>query len=380
MKAKHLPFWILVMLCLPTCTEPFFPELDEFDNLLVVDGTVTDGPGPYIVKLATSARLDITNYEPWSGADVAISVEGGPRYALSEVVAGEYHTDSLAFRGEVGKSYRVEVILPDGRQYESTYETLRENPGIDTVTAVPQTRYYDELQSEIPGYQFYVTSNAGNEGDHFYVWQMEGTYKYTSDYPIDFIYAGFLRVFDEPYKYFTCYNTYTVEEVSTADTRSLVEKRVIEKPLFFLRGDNKRLSYRYSLLTKQLTVSKEAYEFWDGVRKQSGSSTSLYNTQPYLIKGNVVNIDDDLEPVLGYFTVAGISEQRIYLNKPTTFDVTYATCGLDYDGYRWIFWEPASEWPIYIHDGPEGRAISGDGCMDCREVGGSVDPPSWWFE
>ena len=168
--------------------------------------------------------------------------------------------------------------------------------------------------------------------------------------------------------------------MATANTQALSEARVVDKPLFFLRGDNKFLSYRYHLRTRQLSVSKSTYEFWEGVRQQSATTTSLYNVQPYLIRGNVRNVDDELEAVLGYFTVAGEAQHELYLGIPTEFDVNYGTCGLDYDGYRWIFGEPASEWPIWVTIGPEGRAIAGEGCMDCREIGGATRPPVWWVE
>lgn len=380
MKAKLPPFaWLLPTLIL-SCTEPFFPELDNFDQLLVIEGTVTSAPGPYVVKLATSARLDITRYEAESGADVFIREEGGGLYPLTEIVAGEYQTDSASFTGLVGRNYRVEVMLEDGRTYRSTYETIREAVGIDTVTREVQVRYFDEIQEEIPGYQFFVSSESTGEEEQYLLWQMEGTYKYTADFPIAFVYSGFLMEFEEPYKYFTCWRSYPVQSIATANTSLLTEKKVVDKPLYFLRGDDKKLSFRYSLLTRQFTISREAFEFWEGVRKQSASTSSLFTTQPFLIKGNLSNVDDDQEPVLGYFMAAGVSEHRLYVNNPSEFEVTFGSCGLDYEAYQWIFGEPASQWPIYVAEGPEGRAVSGEGCMDCREIGGSVTPPDWWIE
>ncbi|MDP5168954.1 MAG: DUF4249 domain-containing protein [Bacteroidia bacterium] len=380
MKASHIYCGLMMLWLLPSCTEPFSPKIDDAQHLVVVDGRLTNGPGPYVVKLALSANLTITNYDPISFAEVYIREEGGDRHLLEEVVAGEYHSDSASFRGEAGKSYRLEITLSNGKEYQSPYEFLRKGTKIDTVSVKPEIYYFDELQREIPGYQFYVSSEAADQGNDYFIWIMEGTYKYTADYPIYFVWRGFLADFPEPYAYYTCWRTYPVEEFVTANTTNLSEARVLDKPLFFLRGDDKKLSFRYSLLTRQLAVSKDAYEFWDGVRQQSASSTSLYNVQPYLLQGNMNNIEDSKEPVLGYFLVAGEEEQRIFVNKPTSFPVTYAQCGLDYDGYRWIFGEPSSSWPIYITIGDEGRAISGAGCLDCQQIGGKLSPPDWWIE
>ncbi len=368
---------ILPLLTLSSCTEQFWPELEELNQFVVVDGMVTNSPGPYTVTLAYSGAKS----EPITNAEVFIIEEDGDRHLLIERYEGEYYSDSLAFQAKVGGSYRLEFMLEDGSLYESPFSTILPNPGIDTVRGEAQWRYFDELQEEIPGYQFFVSSNPTPDNrDIFLLWQMEGTYEYTADYPAYYIFSGNLYSVDNIYEYYTCWRTYKLSQMVAADTRSLQQKQVIGKPLVFLKGNDKKLSHRYSLLTRQLSVNKETYEFWEAVIEQGFPSASLYSAQPYLIKGNVSNTQDPEEPVLGYFTVAGASESRIYQNNPPEFEVTYNTCALDYDSIRWIWGLPPSEWPIFITQGDEGLALSGDGCIDCRAAGGQLTPPDWWVE
>ena len=38
----------------PSCVEPFYPEIEAYENILVVDGSITDENRPYLVKLSRS--------------------------------------------------------------------------------------------------------------------------------------------------------------------------------------------------------------------------------------------------------------------------------------------------------------------------------------
>ncbi len=377
MKAKFILAGILLLPFLSACTEQFWPELEEFNQYLVVDGMVTDQPGPYTIKLAYSG----STYDPISRATVFIVEEGGERHQLTERDSGEYRSDAQAFQGQAGKSYKLELGLPNGQTYESDFIEILDNPGIDTVTSEAQWRFFNELQQEIPGYQFFVTTNPGTaDRDYFYLWQMEATYRYTADFPAYFYYAGALIEVENIYEYYTCWRTYQLSQMAVAETRNVQQKQVVGKPITFVKGNTKQLLYRYSLLTRQLSVDQETYEFWEDVIAQGFSSTALYTTQPYLIKGNIVNTQDPEEVVLGYFTVASVQEKRVYRDTPNEFEVTYSTCYLDHDSYRYIFFWPRSYWPIFVTQDSAGRGISGEGCIDCREVGGRLNPPDWWIE
>ncbi len=376
MNAKPI-LWTLfpILAILIACTESYSPDLAELDRLVVADGFVTNGPGPYTVKLAYSG----VPYFPISDAQVYIVEDDGDRHQLIEREPGIYLTDSLRFRARRGRSYKLLFELDGNRRYESPFKEILDNPGIDTVTAAEEWRYFDELQKEIPGYQFYVTTKPAPNRDYFFLWRMEGTYQYTADFLASYYFAGSLVRIYNSYEYYTCWRTYLLSQMAAGDTRTLQTKQIVGRPLTFIKGNNKKLSHRFSLLTQQLSVDKETYDFWSAVISMGFSSSTLYSTQPYLIKGNVSNIQDPEEVVLGYFTVGGVDEMRVFTNRPIEFPVTYPPCQYDYDNLPLIYFLPPSEWPIFITLDPEGRrAISNPGCIDCRELGGKLSPPDWW--
>ena len=107
--------------------------------------------------------------------------------------------------------------------------------------------------------------------------------------------------------------------------------------LHYINTQTRQLSVRYSLLVKQYTIGKEAYVFWNGLEEQNSDQESLYTSQPYQINGNVKNIDNNTEPVLGYFLVAGVSEKRIFVDRPKyPILLRYSVCLLneaDFESY-----------------------------------------------
>jgi hypothetical protein len=373
----RLLFTVSIIFLIAGCVEEFQPELDEFDNILVVDGSITNLEGPYTVKLSISSGLDIISPEPVSGALVTIFENNGPSETLKETEPGTYQTKAGGLKGIAGKEYRLQVILGD-KKYTSEYEVLKEPTPISSVEARLEYKSFPDAPEVVPGFQFYVNSGTSPYPNDYYLWTLQGTYKYEADLLIYYIYEGFLKEFEDHDALKTCYRTYDINEVYTTNTYNLQVPRVESKPLHYLPANDKKLVIRYSLLTRQYSVSREAYNFWHAIELQTSNNSSLYTTQPYQIRGNLKNESEPDEPVLGYFMVAGVTENRIFVELPEDVEIYIPDCWLDYEGVRYIFYEGPESWPIYLTIGDEGVALSGAGCMDCREVGGVLEKPPFW--
>ncbi|MCB0588598.1 MAG: DUF4249 domain-containing protein [Phaeodactylibacter sp.] len=378
MRIKAGTLLLFLALLANSCIEEFRPPLNNFDNLLVVDGHITNQPGPYTIKLSTSANLDIVKYTPLPGATVTIEEENGPVEILTETEPGVYQTAADGIQGKAGRKYQLRIATPGGKQYESGFETIKEPTAIASVRAEYDTRYFDEEEGPIPGLQFYISTGPSSYEKDYYLWLMEGTYKYEADLDITNVYDGGVKPYYHGDSLKTCWRTYTVPELTTASTANRAEQQLTDIPLFFLRGDDKKLSIRYSLLTKQYAISKEAYLFWSDVEEQSAQDGSLYTTQPFQIRGNIHNPEASEEPVLGYFFAAGVTEDRSFFDRPPELNVELPECGYNYDALMAPI--PPEEWPVFLTIGPDGLALSGLGCLDCREAGGTIIPPEFWIE
>jgi hypothetical protein len=369
-----------LVLFLNSCVEEFRPDLDEINQFLVVDGGISNIEGPYTIKLSISSGLDIISPEPISGAIVSIVEEDGMEEILTEVEPGTYMTKEGGIQGIIGHSYKLMLEI-EGKKYESEYEVIREPTAIKSIDAELEYRSFPDATEEVPGIQFYVNSEVSKDPETYFLWLQEGTYKYKSSLLIYYEFNGFISEFNNHDSLQTCYLTYRIHEIQTANTNNLEVPEIKAKPLHFLPANDRKLKIRYSLLTSQLSVSKAAYEFWYGLERQTKNNTSLHTSQPYQIRGNVKNMNDSTEAVLGYFLVSGQSQKRIFLDRPNEVEIYIEDCALDYMGYAYIFWTRQPEWPIYITQGASGaRAIAAKGCMDCRRTGGVLEAPSFWVE
>lgn len=148
----------------------------------------------------------------------------------------------------------------------------------------------------------------------------------------------------------------------------------------YANTETRQLTIRYSLQAKQHTISKNAFNFWSAIEKQNSEQGSLFSHQPYQIRGNIININDKEEPVLGYFLVSSVDSARIFVDRPDV-PFYYSECSINkgnYLAYSEIGWTDPVHYPVYVIVYAGNRAVPGQDCADCRKRGGSIVKPEFW--
>lgn len=368
-----------------SCEEMYFPELNsKYEEVLVIDGSITNAEPPYMVKLSMSSNVQNSEFIALTGYKPRILDNLGNVEVLTETERGTYMTSANGMKGIVGRSYKFIMQSPTGKIYESDYEELKAPVGIQSVYTELEYKVVEEFPYNVPGYQFYVDTDIASSDSTYLLWTMDETYKYEADYLIYFYYDGILHPFQNSDSLKTCWISSQVYPFYIESTLGLSEPRFTQLPLHFVDTRTRKLSIRYSLLLNQYSISKKAYQFWNSIKEQSLEAGDLYARQPYQLRGNVYNTEDREELVLGYFMVAGISQKRIYVNRPdVTIEMYYDICELslsDYEDYNWMFLGgPLSTWPLYITQNGNGvRALPVQECIDCTKSGGTLDKPDFW--
>ena len=159
----------LALLTLSACEDVIDVNIPKGEPLLVVDGAVTDQPGPYVVKLTkTIPYFDEQALPPVPGAVLTLTDNEGQRETLREREPGTYETSS--FRGKIGNRYTL-TIQAEGEEYRAETE-IRRTPPIDSVraefraaTTLDEEGYYVLYYGpELPGtgdyYRFKVFRNG----------------------------------------------------------------------------------------------------------------------------------------------------------------------------------------------------------------------------
>ncbi len=141
-----------------------------------------------------------------------------------------------------------------------------------------------------------------------------------------------------------------------------------------------------SCWVKQHVLTKEAYEFWQNLRKNTEELGSLFDAQPFQVTGNIHSVTNPSEPVIGFVSAGSSDTSRIYIYE-TQVDPWGYTLGLSCqknvvkENYAVIFSDTTSVIPVdyYYVQGLVAGVYGADGpCVDCRQKGGTTFKPVNW--
>jgi hypothetical protein len=164
---------LIVFFLMPTlfsCETTYNPDnLDSSEKIPVIQGLITDQPGPYTVTLAWASAYNSSSTTTYiKGATVTITDDDGNTATLTEGSSGKYLTDSATFTGVPGKTYTLHVKLSDGTLYESTPALMNDKPSdfnayaeIGTYNSVGTDAYGDVLVTTETG--LYIKTNVSFE-------------------------------------------------------------------------------------------------------------------------------------------------------------------------------------------------------------------------
>ncbi len=380
MKTQNVIYILVIILISNSCVDKFWPDVDKYENVLVVDGLLSDSNDPTTVRLSYSSSINSGDFIPAVGGELYLSSSIQDDVFFDETEPGIYMITDTSFKGIPEAFYQLHIKMPSGNIYESEMCSMPLSSPIDTIYNVYESKQVYVGGMEEHGLQFYLNNHSDSYDTCYYLWKLSSTFKYQASFRIHYTFEGEFIPYPNPDSLRTCWFSSKENDIFIFSTQYFDEPIVKDLPLNFVSTSNKSLSIRYSLNVNQLSISKDAYDFFNALKQQNIDQGNMYSKQPIQIKGNVVSINNKEEPVLGYFVVAGSTEKRIYVDRPK-IPFTYVECTPDYD-LRFIRFEPPSAWPIYIVDimftgwamGPTNN------CFDCRLDGGSLTPPDYWIE
>src|ERR1035437_4966883 len=93
---------IVFIVC--TCIDPYTPKLKGYDSLLTVDALITDANTSCIVKLTRTMQNQNEIPPAVSDAIVILTDNEGNTSTLINAGRGIYKTDSIEFKGTVGRT------------------------------------------------------------------------------------------------------------------------------------------------------------------------------------------------------------------------------------------------------------------------------------
>lgn len=326
----------MTVLVFTSCIDPFSVHIPGIDQLLVVDGMITDQPGPYSVKLLWSSGVEnVLNLpNPVEDAQVVIFDDAGNSETLTYHKKGIYRTKVNGIQGTIGRTYHLEIDTKTGDHYASEPEELTSAGTIDSLYFDFKFREKvgsDGVISPANGFDVYLDyKSPGN----LLRWRWTGTYYvhtrpelhedirrgppppntpilktplpcsgYTSP---DFV--TLVKISD----LCTCcscwYKQYNVTPVISTGEFSDANK-LNEVSITFLEAQPNYFFDKYYLLVEQFSLSKNAYEFWKLVKVQQSGGSNLFQPPISLIKGNI----SGSKSALGIFSACAVVSKPLWM-------------------------------------------------------------------
>ena len=174
MKLFNVLLLIITTVGFVSCEKEITVDVDETEPKLVIEAKMSNRLGDATVILTKSRNLnDSTSPEKVTGAEVRITaMQSQEEYFLNETIEGVYSHETL--QGEAGKTYYLEVLLPDGQ----TFTSMQTMPVLVTLNEIryeeQDSPFQDEEDDPVFEFQPIFLDPAGEDNYYQFIVKRNG--------------------------------------------------------------------------------------------------------------------------------------------------------------------------------------------------------------
>jgi hypothetical protein len=316
---------LFLILLLSSCVEEYSNNPSLKSEVLIVDGLITNQLEADTIEVSYSKGKGVSGeITPIQNCKLTVTTDDGKDFELKEDLPGNYYTPQNLVR-QIGKSYRLKLTIPNGGIYESTFEKMSSVPPISKVydTFDPKAILKTDGKSYRKGNKVYINFQDPSDEVNNYLFRYKYyeqvafckscgrgillgdgvtcVTKYLVKYPLydylcdgycwDIIYENSINVFSDIYANGKAINGQLVAIIPWVNyTGALIE-------------------------IKQYSISTEGYRFYNLLSLQGNKTGSLTDTPPAPIAGNIRNINNPQEPVVGFFGASSVNTVRYWVDR-----------------------------------------------------------------
>lgn len=355
------------------CVTEFVPDLNEKQELLVVEGIVTDRPDESMVRLSYSVPLGEKNEaRPVKGCYVTVSDNLDSRIRFMETEPGLYRAFA-GFKGEVGRTYTLHIETGKENNF---YNYVSEPVTMKPVSPINRVYYERIVETEpvdgffgIDGCKIFV--DTGNEPEcKYYRWDFNETWELRLLYPVENI---------------LCWVSDSSRNINIKSTAAYSGNQISGQEITYISNETDRLKRKYSIEVSQYSISEDEYTYLDKLKNLSVSSGGLYDRIPASIPNNITCIEEPALKTLGFFSVSAKTTSRLFIQDKFDGIINHYTHCLsgrviygdeDPDSLNVYYWVLIDHPPDF--GSPRTRWLTFDkGCADCTVRGSKIKPSFW---
>jgi hypothetical protein len=307
MKSIKCIVFLVLFLTALSCRKPYLPLVAATDtNLLVVEGVINPGADSTIIRLSHTVKLEEkTGLKPETGATVTVVGEG-VSYNLTEGIASNYAAINLNLNS--AQKYRLKIHTAGNQDYLSDEMEVKITPPIDTLT----------YKVEADGLHFYSAAHDPSNNTRYYRWDYQEAWRFTALFESKFKVlrndAILPRVLPQD-DIFQCYGSSQSGTILLGTSAKIAQDIISNNPITQTGVGAEKTGIRYSILLRQYALSKEAYSFWENLKKNTEQLGSIFDALPSEIQGNIHSVNNPETPVIGYMSISTVTTKRIYVNR-----------------------------------------------------------------
>jgi hypothetical protein len=383
--------WFLAILCGITggCKKPYNPSVISSPNhYLVVEGVIDVGDSITVIKLSQTVNLgDDVKISGLAGYTVTIQDAAGASIAELQPIPGQdgKYASATPLTLDQSKKYRLH-ISGDGKEYASDYTAVKKTPPIDSIGFIPKGNNLN----------IYVNTHDATNSTRYYRWDYTEAWKFHAKYVSGFLVDPVtkeVRSRKENEAAYYCYTGDISSNTVIASSAKLTSDVIFQAPVTTIPSTAEKISVRYSILLRQYALTKECYEFWENIRKNTEQLGSIFDAQPSQLQGNIHSISNPAEPVIGFVTITNVQRKRIFIDNSQLPTAWYPVYPYNCEADTARIYNPKNmqhEVQQFIIDGNGipisaiiemnvliGYTYSTIECTDCRIRGKSLPPPFW---
>ncbi|WP_461640937.1 DUF4249 domain-containing protein [Labilibaculum euxinus] len=367
-----LLFFSFLPVCLFSCTEKFYPEIDSDISILVVDGKITNESGPYELRLFRTVDLiKIDTLEPEANAEIVLKDDLGNSELFQEIQPGVYKTLNNIIKGTVGQTYWIEIETATGEKYESTPEKMPPPFEIESIYGKEEEVIINTSEKQ-NAVKIYFDAKANSTDANYIRWEYRESYEWRSPENLNSE-----KFTENPSK--VCYPVTTFPLVNIFDASNLNLKFITQQPTTAIYTNEVKLLYNYLIDITLFSISETNYEFWKKIKSVNFSEGALYDITPANIEGNISGCDEKCKAI-GYFEVSSVNRTQNFFSKddftlefanyPKECETIELTLAPDPKKYHIITTRPGGKFTtIYV--------VRRNECYECNVVH-PTNKPSFW--
>lgn len=393
---RKLLYKLPLFLALTGCVygyETVVPE--KAVDRLVVDGDIRIGAETVITlggvrpigSTSAASTIDFTGAKMWLEGEDGSRIDG----EMSVTEAGRFTMDTR--NSSYQTRYRLNISIPSrSRSYKSDWLDVQSDSSIDDLY------FRAEEDKESLNFFFDISSKSSK----YFRWYFDEEWEYMAEYKATLVYihGKYLdedgnehtgRVVDMPADENTyyCWNRKMSTDINMMTTDNMSSNKLEAHKFNSIGFSDQRLSYIYRVSLYFFPVSKDGYDYWMQVKKNSNASGSLFAPVPSELRGNIHCVEDESEMVVG-FVDASLQQKKVlyywdidnkYYKNPMTNAEKALELTTTSDEDRWTVLYYSGSLPVYPDWGMVGYTgyfWANRRCVDCTALGGDKTRPDDW--